>query len=38
MQKKIINLFYMILLKSAENYYGESLKDSQIAYKTDFFS
>ena len=32
MQKKLVNFFYWILLRLAENYYGESLKEAAIPY------
>ena len=36
MQKKLINFFYWILLRSAENYYGDSLKDTNCP-ETPYF-
>ena len=36
MQKKIANFFYWILVKSAENYYGDSLKEVEVPY-TPYF-
>ena len=32
MQKKLANFVYWILLRSAENYYGESLKEASVPY------
>ena len=34
MQKKLANFVYWILLRSAENYYGESLKEAAVPYAT----
>ncbi len=33
MQKKLANFFYWLLMKTAENYYGESIKiEEEVPY------
>ena len=36
MKKTLTNFFYRILIKSAENYYGESLKHFTESYTPHF--
>ena len=36
MQKKIANFFYWLLMKTAESYYGESMKTEKVPY-TPYF-
>jgi len=36
MQKIFINYFYWILIRSAENYYGDALKENELPY-TPYF-
>ena len=32
MQKKLANFFYWLLMKTAESYYGESMKKGEAPY------
>ena len=36
MKKTIANFFYWLLMKTAENYYGESMKKEEVPY-TPYF-
>ena len=37
MQKKLFNFFYLLLIKIAENYYGESIKiEEEVPYSNYF--
>ena len=36
MQKFFVNFFYWVLVKSAENYYGDSLNEIDVPY-TNYF-
>ena len=36
MQKTLVNIFYWILVKSVESYYGDSLNEIEVQYKTSF--
>jgi len=36
MQKRLAHFFYWLLMKTAENYYGESIKTEEVPY-TPYF-
>ncbi len=36
MQKTLVNFFYWLLMKTAENYYGESMGTEEVQY-TPYF-
>ena len=37
MQKSFVNFLYWILVKSAENYYGDSIKTEEVPYAPNYF-
>ncbi len=37
MQKSFVNFLYWILVKSAESYYGDSIKIEEVPYTPKYF-